>query len=127
MSVVLFWPRFRRALLASLSLVNVFLSCLHSIHFVSLHSPSQYLSCPHSSNPFLGILDFWGDLAMSCLHSIHFVNCFIAVTVSLRFFSSNPFLWHFGFWEDLVSLPCLRSIHFVSIHSPSHYLRSNTK
>ena len=106
MSVVLFWPRFRRALLASLSLVNVFLSCLHSIHFVSLHSPSQYLSCFHSSNPcnpgFL-IGEGGGRLAMSCLLSIHFVNCFIAF--------KQPF--SLGFWilRGFGQRPALPALH----------------
>ena len=74
-SVVLFWPQFKRALLASLSLVNVSLSCLHSIHFVSLHSPSQYLSCLHSSNPFLGfgIFGGFGQCLLPCLHSSYFI------------------------------------------------------
>ena len=91
MSVVLFWPRYRRALLASLSLVNVSLSCLHSIHFVSLHSPSQYLSCPHSSNPFLGILDFGG--IWQCL------ACTPSTLSIVSLHSSNPFLWDLGFGQ----------------------------
>ena len=102
---MLFWPRFRRALLASLSLVNVSLSCLHSIHFVSLHSPSQYLSCFHSSNPCNPGFLIGGDLAMSCLLSIHFVNCFIAF--------KQPF--SLGFW--IWSTSCLACAPSTLSHS----------
>ena len=78
MSVLLFWPRIRRALLASLSLVNVSLSCLHSIHFVSLHHSISQPSFKQSLQPFSWNFGFGGDLTMSCLHSVHFVKCFIA-------------------------------------------------
>ena len=119
MSVVLFWPRFRRALLALLSLVNVSLSCLHSIHFVSLihlHSISCALIQVTLATLFLGfwILGGFGNV-LPALHPL----CQLFHCIQATLF--------FGILDLVNVLPCLRSIHFVSLHSPLDYLQSNAK